>query len=253
MEYTTKKLAELAGVSARTLRYYDEIGLLKPCRINSSGYRIYGEKEVDLLQQILLYRSMYMKLDDIQKLICEPDFDICKELVQHHKMLISRRNQLDQIILTVEKTLAHKKGEIDMSNREKFEGLKKEKLAENEAKYGREIREKYGEDVIEKSNKKFMDLTEDEFDMMKQTEEEMFKALEEVIETKDLNSKIAKTVYEKHRDWLGFSWPSYSKEAHIGLVKMYISDDRFAKYYNDRLGCDAVNTLHDIIVKYAKQ
>ncbi len=51
MEYTVQRLASLAGISSRTLRYYDEIGILKPARINSSGYRIYGQKEVDRLQQ----------------------------------------------------------------------------------------------------------------------------------------------------------------------------------------------------------
>ena len=67
MEYTIKNLAQLAGVSVRTLRYYDEIGLLKPCRVNLSGYRIYGEKEVDLLQQILFYKSIDMKLEEISR------------------------------------------------------------------------------------------------------------------------------------------------------------------------------------------
>ena len=57
MEYTIKKLATLAGVTTRTLRYYDEVGILKPARINSSGYRIYGKKEIDRLQQILFYRE----------------------------------------------------------------------------------------------------------------------------------------------------------------------------------------------------
>ena len=62
MEYTVKKLAQMSGVSGRTLRYYDQIGLLKPARINSSGYRIYGEKEVDWLQQILFYRELEVSL-----------------------------------------------------------------------------------------------------------------------------------------------------------------------------------------------
>ena len=57
VEYTIKKLAQISGVSTRTLRYYDELGLLKPERINSSGYRIYGQKQVDTLQQILLPRA----------------------------------------------------------------------------------------------------------------------------------------------------------------------------------------------------
>ena len=150
MEYTIKKLAEMAGISTRTLRYYDEIGLLKPCRVNSSGYRIYGEKEVDELQQILLY-----------------SFDICQSLIEHRKNLISKRNQLDQLILTVEKTIEYKKGEIVMSNKEKFEGLKKAGLEENERKYGKEIRDKYGNETVEASNKKFMNMSEEDFNKIK--------------------------------------------------------------------------------------
>jgi len=67
MEYTVQKLGKLAGISARTLRYYDEIGILKPARISSSGYRIYGKKEVDLLQQILFYRELGVDLESIKK------------------------------------------------------------------------------------------------------------------------------------------------------------------------------------------
>lgn len=211
MEYTIKKLAEIAGVSARTLRYYDEIGLLKPCRINSSGYRIYGQNEVDLLQQILFYKSMDMKLEEIQNLISKPNFNIEKALKEHYQKLISRRNQLNQLILTVEKTLAYNKGEIEMSNKEKFEGFKKEKLAENESKYGKEIRTKYGDETIEKSNQKFLNLSEEDFNNMKKIEDDMFEALENVISTQYLDSEIAKTVYEKHRDWLCYSWPKYSQ------------------------------------------
>jgi DNA-binding transcriptional MerR regulator len=63
MEYTVKELAQLAGISTRTLRYYDEIGILKPARINSSGYRIYSKAEVDRLQQILFYKELGVSLD----------------------------------------------------------------------------------------------------------------------------------------------------------------------------------------------
>ena len=72
MEYTVQGLGQLAGISARTLRYYDEIGILKPARMNSSGYRIYGQKEVDRLQQILFYRELGMSLDNIKEIITSP-------------------------------------------------------------------------------------------------------------------------------------------------------------------------------------
>jgi len=252
MEYSIKKLADLAGVTSRTLRYYDEIGLLRPRRINSSGYRIYGKKEIDLLQQILFYKSMNMKLEDIQKVISQPNFDIDKALIEHHQQLITRKNQLEQLILTVEKTIAYNKGEVKMSNKEKFKGFKKVKLAENESNYGKEIREKYGVETVEYSNKKFMNMSEDDFKQMEDIENEMFESLKEVVTTKDLESETAKNVYEKHRDWLMFTWPSYSPEAHIGLGKMYVEDERFAKYYNERAGIEIITTLRDIIIKYAK-
>lgn len=252
MEYTSKKFAELSGVSVRTLRYYDEIGLLKPCRINSSGYRIYGEKEVDLLQQILLYKSMDMKLEEIQKLIYQPNFNICNALEEHYNQLISKKNQLEQLILMVEKTLEHKKGEVNMSNKEKFEVFKKNKLDENEAKYGKEIREKYGKDTVEASNKKWMNMSEEDIKRIQEIEREMFESLAVVINSNDLDCEDAKNVYEKHKDWLCFSWPVYSTEAHKGLAEMYVADERFAKYYNDRGGLGATEILRDIIVKYAK-
>lgn len=252
MEYTIKRLAEIAGVSTRTLRYYDEINLLKPCRINSSGYRIYGEKEVNLLQQILFYKSLDIRLEEIQEIIKSPDFDIDKALTNHYKELVCRREQLDKLISTVEKTIAYRKGEIEMSNKEKFESFKKNKLKENEEKYGKEIREKYGDKTIEESNKKFLNLSEEDMKKMGEIEEEMIKSLVSVIESGDLDSDEAKKVYENHKNWLCYSWPSYSKEAHIGLAEMYVYDERFAKYYNDKAGDNSVETLRDIIVKYAK-
>lgn len=252
MEYSIKKLADLAGVTTRTLRYYDEIGLLKPIRINSSGYRIYGEKEIDLLQQILFYRSMDMKLEDIQRIISYPDFDIHKALIEHHQQLISKRNQLDQLISTIEKTIDYNKGVIKMSNKEKFEGFKRERLTENESNYGKEIRKKYGEEKVEASNKRFMNISENDFKIMQDTENEMFQFLKEVVKTKDLESETAKAVYEKHKTWLTFTWGSYSADSHIGLVEMYVEDKRFADYYNNRAGEEVVTTLRDIIIRYAR-
>lgn len=95
MEYTVQKLGQLAGVSSRTLRYYDEIGILKPARINSSGYRIYGPKEVDRLQQILFYRELGMSLDQIKDIITSPSFDELEALKQHQVKLLEKREQLD--------------------------------------------------------------------------------------------------------------------------------------------------------------
>src|SRR5690606_5116832 len=102
MEYTVQKLGRLAGVSTRTLRYYDEIGLLKPGRINSSGYRIYGREEVDRLQQILFYRELGVSLENIRSMLSAAAFDSAEALRAHYVELLDRRAQIDQLIRNVE-------------------------------------------------------------------------------------------------------------------------------------------------------
>lgn len=252
MEYTINKLASIAGVSTRTLRYYDEIDLLKPCRINSSGYRIYGEKEVDLLQQIMFYRSMDMKLNDIKNIISDSSFEVEKALEKHEEELIKRKEEIEELIRTVKKTIKSKRGEIKMSNKEKFEGFKKQKIEENEKKYGKEIRNKYGEETIKESNKKFMNLKEEDFEKMGNIEKELFGLLKVLLYSKNIEGEEDRKVYELHRQWLSFTWPKYTKEAHIGLANMYLQDERFESYYNERIGEGATEMLRDCIVKYAR-
>ncbi|NLJ89714.1 MAG: MerR family transcriptional regulator [Clostridiales bacterium] len=252
MEYTIKELADLSGVTTRTLRYYDEIGLLRPSRYEPSGYRVYTEREVDLLQQILLYRSMNLKLSKIKEIITNKNFDINTALIEHYNYLLKQRDQIDTLISTVKKTIAYNKGDVDMTSKDKFEGFKREKIKENEEKYGTEIREKYGEDTVKKSNEKFLNLSEEDFKTMKALEDEMFKCLNEVIKSKDLESEAARKVYDNHKKWLSFTWPTYSSQAHVGLANMYVADERFAKYYNERSNESGALVLKDIIEKYAK-
>ena len=156
MEYSIKKLSEIAGVSTRTLRYYDEIGLLKPARVSSSVYRIYGKKQVDILQQILFYKELGISLDEIKEIIQNPNFDRINALKEHKIKLLEKRKQIDMLLDNVERTLLSVDGGCKMSDKEKFKGFKKTVIDENEEKYGKEIRSKYGDETIDKSNEKFM-------------------------------------------------------------------------------------------------
>lgn len=233
-EYTVQKLAELAGISTRTLRYYDEFGILKPGRINSSGYRIYGRAEVDLLQQILFYRELGLSLERIKAIMNEPSFDGAKALREHHDKLLEKRHQLDLLIANVEQTLAHQEGRMTMSDAKKFEGFKQKLVDDNEKKYGQEIREKYGDDTINQSNQKLKEMTEEQYATIQQLEEEMFETLLQAMEHGDPASVLAQKSADLHREWLSFYWNSYSKEAHAGVAQMYVDDDRFTEYYDKR-------------------
>jgi DNA-binding transcriptional MerR regulator len=232
MEYTVLKLGKLAGISTRTLRYYDEIGILKPARINSSGYRIYGEEEVDKLQQILFYRELGVSLTDIKDIINEPSFDRFNALIEHHEKLLEKRNQLDLLIANVEKTIATRKGGIEMSNKEKFEGFKQKLIDENEKKYGKEIREKYGDEKVNESNEKVKGMSEKEYEEVTSLAEEIMNTLESAFKTGNPSGELAQRTAELHRKWIGYYWKTYSKEAHAGLAQMYVDDERFTAYYD---------------------
>lgn len=249
MEYTVQKLGELAGVSTRTLRYYDEIGILKPARINSSGYRIYGPAEVDRLQQILFYRELGVSLENIKSIMTDPSFDRTNALKEHREKLLAKRSQLDQLIENVDKTIAVTEGRMIMSDKEKFEGFKQKMMEENEKKYGAEIRAKYGDEAVDQSNQKIKGLTAEQYSDMEKLGEELLESLKEAMATGDPASDLAQKTAELHRKWLSYTWASYSKEAHAGLAQMYVDDERFTAYY-DKVKPGAARFLRDAILIY---
>ena len=252
MEYTIQKLANLAGVSTRTLRYYDEIGILKPARINSSGYRIYGQAEVNRLQQILFYRELGVGLDRVKDIVMAPAFDGAKALREHREKLLEKREQLDLLIANVDKTIAFTEERITMSNKEKFEGFKKKMVEDNEKKYGKDIREKYGKESVEASKAKVMNMTEEEYQEVTALAEQLHTTLAEAFKTGDPAGEVAQKAAYLHKQWLTYYWKEYSKEAHAGLAQMYVDDERFTAYYDKEQRGTAV-FLRDAIHIYTGQ
>lgn len=249
MEYTVQKLGRLAGVSGRALRYYDEIGLLKPSRINSSGYRIYGQAEVDRLQQILFYRELGVNLNNIKDILTAPAFDEVATLREHRQKLLKKRERLDLLIANVDKTITSKERKIEMSDKEKFAGFKKKMIEENEKKYGKEINEKYGPEMVKEFNKKIMNLTQEEHEAMTNISERLTETLAKAFETSDPASDIAQKAADLHKQWLSFYWSKYNKEAHANLAKMYVDDERFTEYY-DKQQPGTAEFLRDAIYIY---
>lgn len=232
MEYTVLKLSKMAGISPRTLRYYDEIGLLKPARVSDSGYRIYGTVEIDKLQQILFYRQLGVNLATIHEILSAPSFDRLSALRDHRDELLKQKAHLDLLIRNVEKTIASTEGRFHMSNEEKFAGLKQKIVADNEKLYGEEIRKKYGDEVVNQSNAKMMGMTETEHEEAMRLEGELKEMLRSAFQTGNPSSPMAQQVAELHRRWLSYYWSQYRKEAHAGLAQMYVDDERFKAYYD---------------------
>ncbi len=237
--YSVKELAGLSGVTPRTLRHYDRIGLLVPKRHGSGDYRIYNSGEVDRLQEILIYRELGMELSEIKDLICSPKKNREERLHFHLDRLIAKRADIDTLIKNVEKTIEAEKGEIEMNDNKKFEGLKKEMINKNEEQYGEEIREKWGDETIDESNRKMMNLSKVEFEDLKKMAAEINERLEKAV-TGGLaaDGEEGLAIARLHKKWLGYTWASYDPDAHLGLVDMYVADGRFKKYYDSNVeGC----------------
>ena len=239
MEYSIQELSRMAGISTRTLRYYDETGLLKPARVTQAGYRYYGTPEVDRLQQILYYRERGFQLHTIQKILQNRDFDKLRAMEDHLAALKQRQAETAALIRTVEQTIRHMKGECQMADREKFKALKKSLVQGNEIKFGAEARAKYGDAQVDAANKNTMGLSEEDFARWQALEQQILQELEAAVQAgQSAHSETGKRLAQLHRDWLRFTLPGYTPAQHKGIAALYVADERFRQYYDRQIpGC----------------
>jgi DNA-binding transcriptional MerR regulator len=142
--YSVKKLAKLAGVSVRTLHLYDKLGLLKPSVRTEARYRLYGEKELLRLQQILFYRELDFPLKEIGAILDDPEFDLVQALEGHKKALLARKERINTLVGTIEKTLVTLKNNTMLDGEDLYEGISREKLQA----YRKEAMAKWGKETI---------------------------------------------------------------------------------------------------------
>jgi DNA-binding transcriptional MerR regulator len=151
MRHTVKQLADLAGVSPRTLHYYDEIGLLKPSSVGENGYRYYGEDTALRLQQILFYRELDVSLSEIRTILDTPRFDAQLALQSHRSALQARVERLNGLIETIDRTIEHMRGEREMSAGEMFVGFDEE----TQRRYEEEASRLWGEKHVKESRRRW--------------------------------------------------------------------------------------------------
>lgn len=112
---TVKQISDLTGISVRMLHYYDEIGLLKPSAVTEAGYRLYDNEALVTLQQILFFKELDIPLKQVKEIMDGPHFDKMQALENQKKLLLIKRNRLNDLVELIDKTL---KGENTMSFRE---------------------------------------------------------------------------------------------------------------------------------------
>ncbi|MEO6525945.1 MAG: cupin domain-containing protein [Gemmatimonadaceae bacterium] len=140
MPYTVKQIAQLSGVSVRTLHFYDESDLLKPAWTGANGYRFYEEPQLLTLQQILFYRELGIELRQIRELLGQADFARIDALRSHRKALEERLSRTRRLLETIDGTIDHLEGRMPMKHEQIFAGFTGFTVAAGDDRHGERVR-----------------------------------------------------------------------------------------------------------------
>jgi DNA-binding transcriptional MerR regulator len=230
MAYTVNKLARLSGVSVRTLHFYDEIGLLKPAYYGDNNYRYYEEAQLLILQQILFFRELGFQLSDIQRIISSHDFDKVKALESHKKILENNLDQTKQLIKTIDKTIAHLRGNETMKLEDVFHGFNAEKQ-----KLYEDFLVNSGVDLkmINGTKDKVKIWTKEQWMENKREADQIHAELVQAINNRlSPSSSEVQKIIKKHYQMTSQFWKP-TRETYIGLSQFYTSHPDFVKFYDD--------------------
>jgi MerR family transcriptional regulator, thiopeptide resistance regulator len=223
--YTVKEFAKLAGVSVRTLHYYDELGLLKPELVGANGYRHYGDASVLKLQQILFYRELDLSLEEIRAILASPDFDVLNSLHSHREALQGRVRRLERLIRTVDTTIQQLKGRQTMNEKGLFEGFSEEE----QEKYAKEAGQMFDPETVKASNRQWKAYPPAEKERILTEGRSIMNDLAQAMPQGASAPRVQAVVARWHKH-MQYSW-SPDDEQLLGLADLYNDDPRFKSNY----------------------
>lgn len=242
---TVKQLSRLAGITPRTLHYYDEIGLLKPARVGENGYRYYGDESLLRLQQILLYRELDMPLDRIRQIMGRRDFDILSALEGHKDDLRGRVARLERLIATVDDTILHIKGKKEMSQKKLFEPF----TEEQQAKYEEEAARMYDPQTVKDSNDRWRRYTPADKQRILDEGNAVYQDLVAAM-PQGAASPQAQACVARWRKHLEYFWVPDLDQL-LGLADLYNDEPRFKANF-DRIDPRLASFMREAVRVYVK-
>ncbi len=244
MKYTVHKLAQLAGITVRTLHHYDQIGLLKPSFSGSNGYRYYEEKELLMLQQILFFRELEFSLEQIKQIMQSPNFNSVSVLKEQRKMLEIKRNRIDKLLSTID---ARIEGGESMKNDNLYGGFTKKQMEE----YKEEAKKRWGHtDAYKQSVERTKHFTKADYDRIAQEGVALTSQIASLQEKGFAidSPEVQKMIAQHFNSLRTFYEPSY--EMYRGLGQMYVDDPRFTAYY-EKFGKGLAVFMRDAMKHFA--
>jgi DNA-binding transcriptional MerR regulator len=245
MAFTVGELAKLTGVTVRTLHHYDEIGLVTPSQRTAAGYRLYGERDVLRLQQVLVHRELGLPLEQIAAVLDAPGFARTEALRAQRAALVERRGKLDAMLAAVDAALRLEEGKAHMKAddvKQLFDGF-------DPAQYEDEAKERWGEtDAYKESARRTKTYGKAEWEQIRAEGEAIYARLAELMrEGAPPDDARCKGVVEAHRAHIDRWFYPCSTQMHAGLAELYVGDPRFTTNL-DKVAPGFAQYLHDAIV-----
>jgi len=221
------EVAQLAGVSVRTLHHYDQIGLLVPSARSENGYRRYSDDDVRRLSSVLVFKQLGFSLDAIERLLDDPAVDRVRALEDQRAAVLAQLGEKQAALRAIDAALEmERKGEVIMTS-DIFDDADKHRQFEAEAK------ERWGHtEAYKTSMERSKDYTPEDWAKIKAEREAIAARLGTLMgEGRAPSDDLVLDVVEEHRAHLERWFYPCSKAMHRGLGRMYADDPRFAAHF----------------------
>jgi MerR family transcriptional regulator, thiopeptide resistance regulator len=247
LEWSIQEVARSAGTTSRTLRHYDDVGLLPPSRIGSNGYRYYDAESLVRLQRILLLRELGLDLATIGDVI-EGEQDTDAALRTHLELLEQERQRLERQISSVTATLRKREGGEQLMAEEVFDGF-------DHTQYKDEVIQRWGREAYESGDRWWRSLSDADKQGFAQQQGDIAAAYGDAKAAgRPADSDEVQAITQRHYEWVAIGWQGKrpTAEQFVGLGEMYVADPRFTKVY-DQHGEGTAVLIRDAMKVYAER
>jgi DNA-binding transcriptional MerR regulator len=228
---TVGRLAELAGVTIRTLHHYDQIGLVQPSRRSAGGYRAYSGADIERLRHVLFYRRLGFGLREVAELVNDPDTDTIAHLRRQRELLMERREQVDAMVAAIDKELEARTMGINLTPEEQLEVFGTDKVG---GEWANEAERRWGgTDEYRESQRRAASYSKEDWQRIKAEADGNVQAFATAMRAGlPADGPDAMDLAEQHRQHIGRYFYDCGYEMHCCLADMYLADERFADNYN---------------------
>lgn len=250
MGYTVGEVARIAKTSVRTLHHYDSLGLVEPSARTEAGYRIYTDRDLGRLQQVLLFKELGFSLDGIGRIVNDPGFDPLEALVSQRELVVQKMRRTERLLALLDRTILAMEGGISMTKEEMFEVFGDFDPAE----YEDEVKERWGDsDAYKESMRRTRRYTKSDWARFKAESEEInaeiIASMDAGVPPTDLRAMDA---VERARLQIDQWFYPCSHDMHSGLADMYVADPRFTATY-EKMHVGMAQYVHDAIKANARR